>query len=529
MPGSPSAVGGRNSLDSGGMLLADVVATWQRVQATSSRRAKVGLLAACLRRMPAAELAIGASFLAGDLPAGRVGVGWSTLAGATPPPAAPPPGLTLTEVERELRRLGQSAGPGSRRGRGEVLNALLKRATEPEQRFLRSLIMRDLRQGALAGMVVEAVAAAAGLPAEEVRRPLMVTGNLGEVARAALQGGVEALRRFRLTLFRPLQPMLAQSVAGVDQALARLGRASLEAQVDGARIQVHRRGGLIAVYTRSLREITAWVPEVVEAVGALRVDSVILDGEAVALDRGGVPLPFQDTMARFGSRREAELRRASVPLTPLFFDCLHLDGEDLLARPEEERARALGRVTGASLLVPRVITDRPTRAAAFYRQVLAMGHEGVLAKDPAALYEAGRRGAAWLKVKPVHTLDLVVLAAEWGSGRRRGWLSNLHLGARDPDGGAFVMLGKTFKGLTDEMLEWQTRRLLLLEERREGHVVVVRPALVVEVAFDGVQASPRYPGGVTLRFARVRRYREDKAAGAADTIDTVQRLRAGRG
>jgi DNA ligase 1 len=307
----------------------------------------------------------------------------------------------------------------------------------------------------------------------------------------------------------------------VDEALARLGRVSMEAKVDGARIQVHRQGGRVAVYTRSLREITAWVPEVVEAVAALPLESVILDGEAVALDAGGTPLPFQATMGRFGSTREAERKRLEVPLTPLLFDCLHLDGEDLIDRPGEERAAALRGVVGDALLVPRLTTDRPARAAAFYRRVLARGHEGVLAKDPAATYEAGRRGAAWLKVKPVHTLDLVVLAAEWGSGRRRGWLSNLHLGARDPAGGGFVMLGKTFKGLTDEMLEWQTLRLLQLEEAREGHVVVVRPELVVEVAFDGVQASPRYPGGVALRFARVKAYREDKAASGADTLDAV--------
>ena len=503
------------------MLLADLADTWRQVRATSSRTAKVRLLAGCLRAMQPAEVSVGAAFLAGELPAGRIGVGWSMLGAAPPPPPALAPLLTLSDADRLLRRIADVAGAGSQRERARLLEELLGAATEAEQEFLRSLIMRDLRQGALGGLVVEAVAAAASLPSEEVRRALMVAGDLGQVARTALEAGEGGLRRLRLTLFRPLLPMLAQTAAGGDEALARLGRVSLEAKVDGARIQVHRQGSRVAVYTRSLREITAWVPEVVEAVAALPVESVILDGEAVALDAGGTPLPFQATMGRFGSTREAEQKRLDVPLTPLFFDCLHLDGEDLIDRPGEERAAALGGVVGNALLVPRLITDRPARAAAFYRRVLAQGHEGVLAKDPAATYEAGRRGAAWLKVKPVHTLDLVVLAAEWGSGRRRGWLSNLHLGARDPAGGGFVMLGKTFKGLTDDMLEWQTLRLLQLEEAREGHVVVVRPELVVEVAFDGVQASPRYPGGVALRFARVKAYREDKAASGADTLGAV--------
>lgn len=509
------------------MLLGDLVRTWEEVRVTSARRAKIALLAECLRRLPPGEVAAGASFLSGEPPLGRIGVGWSTLVAATPPAALPPGALTIGEVDGTLRRVAAASGPGSRQPRARLLEGLLGRATPAEQQFLQSLIMRDLRQGALEGMVVEAVAAAAHLPAEEVRRALMVAGDLGEVARAAMEAGEAGLRRFRLTLFRPLQPMLAQTATGVDEALARLGRASLEAKVDGARIQVHRQGSRVAVYTRSLREITAWVPEVVEVVAALPAESVILDGEAVALGPDGAPLPFQVTMGRFGSRLETERLRETRPLTPLFFDCLQLDGDDLIDRPGAERVDALAGVVGQGLLVPRLTTDRPARAAAFYRRVLAMGHEGVLAKDPGASYQAGRRGAAWLKVKPVHTLDLVVLAAEWGSGRRRGWLSNLHLGARDPTGGGFIMLGKTFKGLTDEMLEWQTRRLLQLEKAREGHVVVVRPELVVEVAFDGVQASPRYAGGVALRFARVKRYRDDKSASAADTIEAVLAIRPG--
>ena len=383
--------------------------------------------------------------------------------------------------------------------------------------------MRDLRQGALAGVLAEALAEASGASADEVRRALMVHDDLGEVAAAALGGGTAALGRFRLTLFRPLQPMLAQTAPGLDQPLEEMGLVAVEAKIDGARIQVHRQAERVAVFTRTGREITAAVPEVVAAVLGFPVESLILDGEAVALKPDGRPYPFQTTMSRFG-RREAASDGGTLPLTPLFFDCLHRDGEDLIARPGEARWEALAACGHPALLVPRALTAVPSEARSFYDRVLALGHEGVLVKDPRAPYEAGRRGASWLKVKPAHTLDLVVLAAEWGAGRRRGFLSNLHLGARDPASGGFVMLGKTFKGLTDEVLAWQTTRLLALETERHGRVVLVRPELVVEVACDGVQASPRYPGGVTLRFARVKGYRPDKGAAAADTIDTVRGL-----
>ena len=504
------------------MLLADLVRTWQEVGATRSRRAKVALLAACLRRLAPEERAAGASFLAGHPPLGRLGVGWAALAEAKVPPRPEPSTLTVAEVDSLLSTIAAAAGPGSRRERARLLGDLLGGATVNEQRFLQSLIMQDLRQGALEGLLVEALAAAAGVPLDEVRRAVMVQGELGPVAAAALGAGAPALRRFALGLFRPLLPMLAQTADGLEEAVGALGLAVLEAKIDGARIQVHRQGERVAIFTRTGRDVTPALPEVAAAALALPVRAVILDGEAVALLPGGRPLPFQVTMSRFGSAGERP--GAETRLTPLFFDCLHLDGEDLLDRPTEARAAALAGVVPGDFLVARTVTASAAEAAAFYERVLAMGHEGLLVKDPAAAYEAGRRGAAWLKVKPFHTVDLVVLAAEWGSGRRRGFLSNLHLGARDPDSGSFVMLGKTFKGLTDEMLAWQTAALLEREVERRGHVVAVRPELVVEIACDGVQASPRYPGGVTLRFARVKRYRPDKSAVAADTITTVRSL-----
>jgi DNA ligase-1 len=382
-----------------------------------------------------------------------------------------------------------------------------------EQAFLRALIVGDLRQGALAAVVGDAVARAAGVPVAAVRRALMLRGDLGAVAEAALREGEAGLAAFRLEVGRPLQPMLASTAPDVAAALAKTGPAAVEWKLDGARVQVHRDGRDVAIFSRTLDEVTARLPEVVEAALALPLRAVVLDGEAIALRDDGRPFPFQVTGSRFASRRGG-----TVPLTPFLFDALHLDGEDLLDRPGAERAAALASVVPEPLRVPRGDGE------AMLESALAHGHEGVVVKSLAAPYEAGRRGAAWVKVKPVHTLDLVVLAAEWGHGRRRGWLSNLHLGARSGDG--FVMLGKTFKGLTDALLTWQTEALLAREVRRTAHVVYVRPELVVEIAFDGVQTSPRYPGGVALRFARVLRYREDKTAAEADTLDAVLAFRA---
>jgi DNA ligase-1 len=493
------------------VLFAALAAASEDVAAVSGRREKVERLAAALRELAPDEQAVGAGYLAGAPRQRVLGVGWAALREA-PPPAGEAT-LTVAEVDAALAGLSLLAGTGSQAARRDALTALLARATAGEQAFLRALIAGDLRQGASAAVVGDAVARAAEVPVAAVRRALMLRGDLGTVTEAALREGAAGLAAFRLEVGRPLQPMLASTARDVEAALAKTGPAAVEWKLDGARIQVHRDGSDVAVFSRTLDDVTARLPEVVEAALALPARSVVLDGEAIALREDGRPYPFQVTGSRFASRS------GTIPLTPLLFDALHLDGEDLLDRPGAERADALATVVPEALRVPRGEGEEVLAAA------LARGHEGVVVKSLAAPYEAGRRGSAWVKVKPVHTLDLVVLAAEWGHGRRRGWLSNLHLGARGP--GGFVMLGKTFKGLTDALLAWQTEALLALEVRRTAHVVHVRPELVVEIAFDGVQTSPRYPGGVALRFARVLRYREDKTADEADTLDAVLAFRAG--
>jgi ATP-dependent DNA ligase I len=418
-------------------------------------------------------------------------------------------------VDNACAAIGQVAGPGSQAVRRGALHTLFGRATEPEQRFLRALLSGELRQGALEGVMAEAAAKAAGVPATALRRALMLRGDLGAVAEAALAGGTVALAAFRLEVGRPVRPMLASPAADISVAMEKLGPAAVEWKLDGMRVQVHRDGGDVAVFTRSLDDITARVPELVAAALALPVRTAVLDGEAIALRPDGRPHPFQVTATR-GSG-----------LTSLFFDVLHADGEDVLDAAGAARADVLAAVAPAALRVPRKVVADAAAAGAVLEEALAMGHEGVIVKSLEAPYAAGRRGAGWLKVKPVHTLDLVVLAAEWGHGRRRGWLSNLHLGARhDSQPGEFVMLGKTFKGLTDAMLAWQTARLLeLAREDRADWVVHVRPELVVEVAFDGIQTSTRYPGGVALRFARVLRHRPDKRAADADTLAAVRAVR----
>jgi DNA ligase-1 len=506
------------------MRLADIAATWRAVGETSSRLEKVALLAECLRRAPPAEVALAAAWLGGDLPQGRLGVGWASLqqARAAGPPAAEA-SLQAGEVAATLSRIAEAGGAGSASARRRLLSDLLGRATAAEQEFLSRLLMGELRQGALEGVLTEAVARAASVPAAEVRRAAMAAGSLPPVAAAALAEGAAGLTRFRLRLLEPVRPMLAETAATPAEALALLGEAAFEWKLDGARVQAHRSGDEVRVFTRSLQDVTAAVPEVAEAVRALSSSSLVLDGEALALDSGGRPRPFQETMRRFGRRLEVERLRAELPLSVFFFDLLHLDGRDLLALPAAERFAALAGVVPAARLAPRLVTSDPAAADAFLTEALARGHEGVMAKSLSAPYQAGGRGRAWLKVKPAHTLDLVVLAAEWGHGRRKGWLSNLHLGARDETGG-FAMLGKTFKGLTDEMLAWQTERLRGLALAEDGHVVRVRPELVVEVAFDGVQSSPRYPAGLALRFARVKGFRPDKRAEEADTVETVRAI-----
>ena len=504
------------------MLLADVVATSAAVGATRSRKQKVTELADRLAAMSPEEVHIGAGYLAGLVRQERLDVGWR-MVGDLDVAAADEPSLTLADVDEALEELTTISGAGSRAARRNVLERLFGAATNAEQVFLRGLILGELRQGALAGIVAQAIATAWDVPEAAVRRALLLHADLGAVAAAAQSGGEESLAAFGLELFRPLAPMLASTSNGVEDAMEGLDEALVEHKLDGARIQVHRSGDDVAVYTRNLRDITARVPDVVAAVRALPVQSVVLDGEVLVLREDGRPQAFQDTMSRFGSD-DAEALAAAAALRPFFFDVIHLDGEDLLDEPLARRREALERAAPDQRIPGRVVTDA-AGAGGVLAEALDAGHEGVMVKSLGSTYEAGRRGAAWRKVKPVHTLDLVVIAVEWGSGRRRGWLSNLHLAARDADSGEFVMLGKTFKGMTDAMLQWQTERFLELETGREGHVVHVRPEQVVEIAVDGVQASTRYPGGVTLRFARVKRYREDKTAAEADTLDMVRALR----
>jgi len=498
--------------------------------ATASRLAKRDAIAALLRGAAPDEVEIAVAWLSGEIRQGRIGVGWSTLSTLRGAPAASA-ALTLREVDAAFAEVAATAGKGSAAARATRLQALFARATAGEQDFLIRLLVGELRQGALEGVMLDAIAAASGLPAADVRRAAMLTGSLGETARVALgEGGAAALARLAVALHRPVQPMLATPADDIAAAMARLGTAALEWKVDGARVQAHKAGGAVKVYTRALKDVTGSVPEIVEALQALRAKELILDGEAIALGPDGTPLPFQVTMRRFGRKLDVEAMRAELPLAAYFFDCLHLEGASLLDRPARERFDALATALPAKLVIPRIVTADVAAAEDFYADALARGHEGVMAKALDAPYEAGRRGASWLKVKRAHTLDLVVLAAEWGHGRRKGWLSNLHLGARDPDGAfsptGWVMLGKTFKGMTDALLEWQTKELLARELRRDHYTVWVKPELVVEIAFNDLQESPQYPGGVALRFARVKGYREDKSAAEADTIASVRAIHA---
>ncbi|TMH17794.1 MAG: ATP-dependent DNA ligase [Betaproteobacteria bacterium] len=510
------------------MLLAELLAASERVAATRSRLAKIDALAQCLRRLEPSEIALGVAYLSGDTRQGRIGIGYATLKEARAAKRASSPRLTLAQVDEALASISQIKGEGSAAERQRLLAELFARATAPEQDFLARLLLGELRQGALEGIMLDAIAKAANLPPGRVRAAAMRAGGLAAVAKAALTEGEKGLARFALRVFQPVQPMLAQPAEDVADALERLGTAAFEWKLDGARVQAHKSGGEIRVYTRSLNEVTAAVPEIVAALGDCAAREVILDGETIALKPDGTPYPFQETMRRFGRKLDVEALRATFPLSVFFFDCLLADGKDLTARPAQERLDALAGFLPAKILIPRLVTGDKEAAQVFYDDALARGHEGVMAKALDAPYEAGSRGAGWLKIKKAHTLDLAVIAAEWGSGRRNGWLSNLHLGALDPATGGFVMLGKTFKGMTDKMLAWQTQRLLELETSREGHVVHVRPALVAEVAFNEIQASPTYPGGFALRFARVKRYREDKSAKDADTIESVRALYEGQ-
>jgi DNA ligase-1 len=500
------------------MRFVEIAATSAAVAAVSGRRAKIDLLADTLRRLDPDEIEAGAAYLAGDLRQRQIGVGWASVRDVPGPAEAAT--LSVGGVDATLAEIGEQSGPGSQGRRRALLHGLFAAATADEQRLLIGLLSGEVRQGAQAGLLVDAVARAADVELTLVRRALLLCGDLKTVARAALTGGATALGEFQLQVGRALAPMLAQSASTVDGALDATGvPAAVDEKLDGIRIQVHRQGEEVTVFSRSLDDITARVPEVVAAVRGLPVGQIVLDGEAIALDATGRARPFQET-----SSRAAQRGAPTVALTPYFFDLLHLDGTDLLDEPGQVRWAALAQAVPHELLVERVMVSTVDEASAAFDAALQRGHEGVVVKAAHAPYDIGRRGAGWVKVKPRHTLDLVVLAAEWGHGRRRGWLSNLHLGARDPATGGFVMLGKTFKGLTDELLRWQTERFQELAVERGDWVVTLRPELVVEIAFDGVQTSPRYPGGVALRFARVLRYREDKRAAEADTIDDVRKL-----
>jgi len=513
------------------VLLADVLAASAAVAATRSRTAKATAIADLLRRAGADEIEPVTAWLAGETRQGRLGVGWRTLSRMAGAPATAP-SLTVDAVDRALTELAGTAGPGSAARRDATLAALLSAATAHEQQFLVRLLTGELRQGALEGVMLDAVAAAADVPAASVRRAFMLSGRLPETAAAALSGGVAALDAERLRVGRPVRPMLASPGSSLDAALADLGNdVTVEFKLDGARIQVHRDGDVVRVWTRTLREITDGVPELVAHVRTLPCQTAVLDGETLALDDDGRPRAFQDTMSRFGSGVGGEVADEGVLLSPFFFDLLHLDGRDLLDEPLHVRLDALAGLLAAdehaALRMPGVRGPDPEQAAGVLDGALEEGHEGVVVKALDAPYAAGRRGKAWQKVKPVHTLDLVVLGAEWGYGRRSGKLSNIHLGARDPDGGEPVMVGKTFKGMTDQLLEWQTETFPEIAREHAEWGVLLRPELVVEIALDGAQRSPRYPGGVALRFARVLRYRPDKTAAEADTIESVRALLTG--
>jgi DNA ligase-1 len=510
------------------VLLDDVARTSAAVAATSARLAKTVLLAECLGRAGPDDIPVAVAYLSGELRQRRTGLGYAALRDLPQP--AQRATLELTEVDAAFAAIAGLSGPGSTTARRTMLVELMAQATAAEQRLLTGLVSGELRQGALDGVLTEAVAVAGGVPAAEIRRAVTVAGTLTPVAQAVLVDGTDGLQRFRLAVGAPLRPMLAQSAPDLADALGRTGPAAIEWKLDGIRVQIHRDGDRVAVFTRTLDDVTSRVPELVEEAMSLPVTSIVLDGEVIALGPDRRPLPFQQTASRVGRRLDVATARSAVPLSTFVFDCLHLDGHDLVGAPGEQRWAALAAAVPETLRVPRLVTDDVSAAQAFFDDALAHGHEGVVVKSLSAPYDAGRRGAGWVKVKPRHTLDLVVLAVEWGHGRRRGKLSNLHLGARDPDGrygpaGGLVMLGKTFKGLTDAMLAWQTERLLALAEGpTDGWVVTVRPELVVEIAFDGVQQSPRYPAELALRFARVLRHRPDKPAAEADTIASVREI-----
>jgi DNA ligase-1 len=506
------------------MLFRDLVEVSKRVRATTQKKQKTSLLAECLKRGQGEEIALAAFYLSGQIPQGSLGIGWATLQKALGNLDQQPRPVSLPEMNRFFDEIAQSRGSGSVEKKVKALRDLFSSVREDEEEFLAGLIMGEVRQGALEGLVVEAVAQASGLALERIQQAVMFSGDIGEVARVALEGGLKGLSRFQPRLFYPIAPMLANAAEEEGEPLTRWGQVACEFKIDGARIQIHKDGEEIRVFTRHLKDVTQRVPEIVAMTRGFRSDKAILEGETFAMRPDGRPLPFQTTMRRFGRVRDIERMKEEIPLTSYFFDLLYLDGEPLFDVPYRKRFGLLSETVPPEYRIPRIVTAEENAVRDFLTRSLEAGHEGIMAKGVDSRYVAGHRGFYWLKIKPTKTFDLVILAAEWGHGRRKGWLSNLHLGARDPESGQFVMLGKTFKGLTDEMLQWQTERLLSLETHRDEWIVYVQPKLVVEVAYDNLQESPRYPGGLALRFARVRRYREDKSPSEADTIQRIQAM-----
>jgi DNA ligase 1 len=504
------------------MLLRTVVETSLHVAATPRRSEKIELIANLLKQLSPQEVEIATAYLSGAIRQGRTGIGYAALREASAP-AAESPSLEILQVDGVLESLAEVQGSGSQERKREILQSLFARATVEEQEFLVRLLMGELRQGALEGIVLEAIAKAAGAPLERIRRAAMMAGSAPAIAKAALESPAN-LDRYDIQLFRPVKPMLAQTAEDPQAALEELGEAALEYKFDGARVQVHRSGGDVRIFSRALNDVTGAAPEIVEAALRLPARDLILDGEVLSFTLEGRPRAFQETMRRFGRKLEVERMRSEFALTPVWFDLLYLDGAPLVDQPQARRFDALAQLSPAEHLIPHLVTANAGQAEEFLRESLERGHEGVMAKARDSLYSAGARGQGWRKIKKVHTLDLAILAAEWGHGRRKGWLSNLHLGARDTSTGGFAMLGKTFKGMTDEMLAWQTAELLKIEIARDAYTVYVEPKLVAEVAFGDIQISPRYPSGLALRFARVKRYRLDKAGAEADTLEMVRKI-----
>ncbi len=506
------------------ILLKTLVEVSEKVAGTSRKKEKISLIARLLQQAEREEISLAANYLSGQPSRRRLGVGWATLQEALQGISRSPRSLALTDVDQCFDHISKEKGSGSLKRKMKLLQDLFSSVEEDERRFLIGLIMGEIRQGALEGLVLEGIALASSISGDRLRQSLMFSGDIGEVAKAAITEGLAGLSRFQPKLFSPISPMLANPAEEEAEALARLGEAGWEYKIDGARIQIHKSGEEVRIFTRHLKEVTESIPEITELARSFLFEKAIFEGEVIGLRADGKPLPFQTTMRRFGRILDVERMQREIPLTPYFFDLLYLDGEPLFDTPYRERFDLLINRISSRYLIPRIVTADEKRARDFIRRSLEAGHEGVMAKGLDSPYLAGHRGFHWLKIKPVQTLDLVVLAAEWGHGRRKGYLSNLHLGARDPESERFVMLGKTFKGLTDEMLRWQTQKLLSLEVKRDDWTVYVRPELVVEIAYSDLQESPRYPGGLALRFARVKHYREDKSPAEADTIQKVWQI-----